>query len=66
MSPELSGELSEWFEATMSCPSEPAIQMLCCIVLAFVIPQSSEHIFAEVYPYDFEIALEKVRKSDFL
>ena len=66
MAPEHPGELSERFEATRSCPPEPAFQILCCLVLASVIPQSSEHIFAEVCPYDFEIALEKVRKRDFL
>ena len=65
MAPEHPGELSERFKATVSCPSEPAFQILCCLVLTSVIPQSPEHIFAEVCPYDFEIALEKVRKRDF-
>lgn len=63
MAPEHPGELSERFEATMSFLPEPALQILYCIVLASVIPQSSEHIFAEVCPYDFEIALEKASES---
>jgi len=66
MTSEHPGKISEGFEATMSCPPEPTLQILCCPGFSRIIPQSSEHLFEEVCPDDLEAAFKKLRKRDLL
>lgn len=49
-------KISEGFEATMGCRPKPALQIPCRPGFSCIIPQSSEHLFEEVFPDDLEAA----------
>lgn len=66
MTPEHPGEISERFQPAVSCPPEPAFQILSCPDFACILPQPPEQLFEKGSPYDFEIAFKEVREPDLL